>query len=912
MLAAIIISIYNDLSPTMSSVPLSRPVPPAESAVMFPIDRDTERARIRANALNVPDHEIVRCIGYGSYGEVWLARSITGTYRAIKTIWRDDFPDEVSFKREYEGLLFYEPIARSHLGLVHILHIGQQQGDRPMYYYVMELADDALTGAIIEPERYSPRTLLNDMKRYHHTPMPIDIVIHVGCQLARALRYLHDQDLTHRDIKPANIVFVHDRAKLADAGLIAQGAKQGYAGTLGYVPPDGSGTPRADVYALAMVLYEMISGRDRMDFPDLPDEVPDSDNREKWLALNQVICQAASPQITPSSITTADELLLQLEQIRMGVYQRESPLKKWFKELRLRRLFFYLLLFITLLAAFTHLPSDFKHRLEKAFILLTHPDSELSYPQANGHSTQKSPPPLQESYTDSGQLYVISNPTSASIYRLNGEYLSETPFGPMILEANTPVRLILRKEGYADMAVEGNIKPGEVLSLGGDLYPLELPTAGEEWRDALGNLYKSEGKQHLSVDPIVKKNFKNFLSENPFIDPSGFSSLFDEVSGSEIILTDISVANVYAEWLMKKCEEQGLLNESFIILPKQDDQIRSVNKHHAYRILVTLLPHTPITIFTNPAGASVMLNGKYIGVTPIVNKSIPHAPYHLEIRLQRHKTIYSSGFSPEKMKLNFQLEPTNAVSFTSPWFNSLGLNLIPLGNNLMSTATEIRMGDYQEYCNSTNTPTPTKPAYPFNEHSPVVNITCDEAVRFAQWLTARERERGLIGSSDYYRLPTDQEWSRMAGVSYEQGDQPFERNLHHVREGHISYTWGDRWPPANSTGNFADKAAIQHVVLNRVIENYEDGYAYTSPVASFTPNELGLYDMAGNVQEWVSDAYGGPPDFRFLHYGVVRGGSFYSFHPTQISSFSRTPKRKDTSDDHTGFRLILERKDSSF
>ncbi len=885
--------------------------PPADSLVMHPIDRDAMRASERVKALNIPDHKIIRCIGYGSYGEVWLAQSITGTYRAIKTIWRDDFSDDASFKREYEGLLFYEPIARSHLGLVHILHIGQQQGETPMYYYVMELADDALTGAIIEPERYTPRSLLNDIKRYNNSPMPIDIVINVGCQLARALRYLHEQDLTHRDIKPANIIFVRERAKLADAGLIVQGAKQGYAGTPGYVPPDGAGTPRADVYALAMVLYEMISGRDRMDFPDLPDEIPDIDQREKWLALNQTICLAASPQVTSESITTADALLLQLEQIRMGVYKKQSPLKQWIKELKLRRLFLYALPIILLLLAFQHLPSDFRERIEKAYILLTNPNSELSLPMPTGKK-QLVNETLTSSASNDGQLYVISTPTSASVYKLNGEYINETPFGPIILPAGTSVRLVLRKEGYADMTVEGEIKPREVLSLGGDLYPLDLPQVGHKWRDALGNAYESQGKQHLSKEPIIRKNFDRFIKDTSFIDQKSFSTFLDEQTHAEIVLTDISIANLYSEWLMKQCEKQGLIDESFIILPKQDDSISPVDNHHAYRIAVAQLPHTPITIFTNPAGASVMLNGKYLGVTPVVNLSVPHAPYHLELRLQRHKTIYHSGFSPENMRLNFQLEPTNAVSFNAAWFNSLGLNFIPLGNNIMAGATEVRIRDYEQYCEDTGSTIPVKPAYPFNEHSPAVNVSCEDAEKFAEWLTAQERAKGLIESTDHYRLPTDQEWSRMAGISQEEGSQPFERNLHHVKEGHIRYTWGDRWPPQNSTGNFADKAAIQHVVLNRVIEGYEDGYAYTSPVGSFTPNALGIYDLAGNVQEWVSDSYGGPPDFRFLHYGVVRGGSFYSFHPTQVSSFSRTPKPRNTSDDHTGFRLVLEREASSF
>ena len=72
----------------------------------------------------IPDHEMLRLIGKGSYGEVWLAQGVTGALRAVKVVWREDFEDERGFEREFEGILKYEPISRDHPGLVKILHVG--------------------------------------------------------------------------------------------------------------------------------------------------------------------------------------------------------------------------------------------------------------------------------------------------------------------------------------------------------------------------------------------------------------------------------------------------------------------------------------------------------------------------------------------------------------------------------------------------------------------------------------------------------------------------------------------------------------------------------------------------------------------------------------------------------------------
>ena len=168
--------------------------------------------------VQVPDYHLIRRIGSGAYGEVWLAQSITGALRAVKIVWREDFELEKTFHREFEGIQQFEPISRGHPGLVHILHVGWNE-EHGFYYYVMELADDAVDGPHIDDlTTYSPRTLSSDMKL--HGRLDLHFCQEAGAFIADALHYMHEHGLTHRDIKPSNMIYCGGVCKLADIGLV--------------------------------------------------------------------------------------------------------------------------------------------------------------------------------------------------------------------------------------------------------------------------------------------------------------------------------------------------------------------------------------------------------------------------------------------------------------------------------------------------------------------------------------------------------------------------------------------------------------------------------------------------------------------------------------------------------------------
>jgi serine/threonine protein kinase len=241
-------------------------------------------------ALVIPGHELLRVIGQGAYGEVWLARDEIGAYHAVKVIHKRTFADRNPFEREYRGILQYTPISRTHHGLVPILHVGREN-EAGFFYYVMEVADCVYSGRAIDPATYCPRTLAHELDTRGR--LPARECLQLGLELGEALRYLHSRQLIHRDIKPANIIFVNGMAKLADVGLITHVAEARrdpkHLGTEGFTPPEGPGTLWADVYSLGKVLCETSMGH-----ASVQDTLPPFSEKEvdELLPLNEIFLKA--------------------------------------------------------------------------------------------------------------------------------------------------------------------------------------------------------------------------------------------------------------------------------------------------------------------------------------------------------------------------------------------------------------------------------------------------------------------------------------------------------------------------------------------------------------------------------------------------------------------------------------------
>lgn len=189
---------------------------------------------------------------------------------------------------------------------------------------------------------------------------------------------------------------------------------------------------------------------------------------------------------------------------------------------------------------------------------------------------------------------------------------------------------------------------------------------------------------------------------------------------------------------------------------------------------------------------------------------------------------------------------------------------------------------------------------------PVVNVSWNQAALYCNWLSKKENLKpvyteklGKVTGTDMnangYRLPTEAEWAWAARAT---------------DSGEKKHGWGSSFPPRNKSGNFADVSAAK--LIGRVIVSYNDGHIVSAPVGSFPPNEKGLYDLAGNVAEYVNDYYGiefslgmkadkdptGPEKGEFH---IIRGASWRHSNITELR-LSFRDYGNDPRDD-VGFRV---------
>ncbi len=328
--------------------------------------------------------------------------------------------------------------------------------------------------------------------------------------------------------------------------------------------------------------------------------------------------------------------------------------------------------------------------------------------------------------------------------------------------------------------------------------------------------------------------------------------------------------------------------------PGWPDQTRTVEigRNAAVETGADFVPGS-LRVDSTPSGAEVWLGERRLGTTPVRLDEVQPGAAALTVRLAgfREAAVNGTVEPRQELRLGALLEKQLYPQPGQPWENTLGQKFVPVpGTGVLFGVWETRVQDFEAFVQDTQYDA-TAGAYTLNAAGrwgqyggswrspgyaqtglhPVSCISQADAEAFCRWLTEKERREGRLGPNQEYRLPTDAEWDAAVGRH--------------------EFPWGSGWPPPRGAGNYADAAAKRLWSNWGVIDGYDDGYAGTAPVGSFTANRYGIFDLGGNLWERVSDRVHG-----------LQGASFYNYVRDHLASSDRHTNVDRT--DLIGFRLV--------
>jgi len=246
------------------------------------------------------------------------------------------------------------------------------------------------------------------------------------------------------------------------------------------------------------------------------------------------------------------------------------------------------------------------------------------------------------------------------------------------------------------------------------------------------------------------------------------------------------------------------------------------------------------------------------------------------------------------------------------WTNTLNLHFVPVGDVYFST-TETRVKDFAAFVAATGYDAEggmyslqkdgfkqhghswKNPGFPQTPDYPVVGVSHEDAKYFCDWLTKKERTEGVLTAAQFYRLPTDREWSEAAGLANEAGATPEERS-----EKVKLFPWGSGPLRANFANYAGSEAAVDTPPGWAVITGYHDTSARTCAVPGYGPNARGIYDLSGNVWEWCQDRFN-----KTANWCVVRGGGWSTSRLPELSLSFRKGFDPNFRHDDVGFRCVI-------
>ena len=435
---------------------------------------------------------------------------------------------------------------------------------------------------------------------------------------------------------------------------------------------------------------------------------------------------------------------------------------------------------------------------------------------------------------------ISTEPDAVSIFNGNEE-LGNTPSTVQLIQGKNI--LTLRKSGYKDYEIELDVVAQQALSLDSLMLsrldvPLKIATQPEGASVNINAEYRGLTPIETMLEPLVEHNI--------LISKPGYKDINNQVNLSTIesLLSEGKVSEVFDYSLEKILGQVSFVGSDGAKVYRSDD-------------LIGVIPFD-IEMISEEQILQVKKDGlvtQEIRMTPN-----PHYPQKIEVKLlteeetvlaaipktlktsqsQEMKLITPGSFvmgTPRRSQGRLSNENERLVEITKPFY---------IGTK------EVTNNEFRAF-----KPKHTSGAEMFRELSngmhPTVMVSWSDAAAYCNWLSGKESlvpaYENIDGQyklkkpmTNGYRLPTEAEWEWVSRYNGGAGEQ--------------RYPWGDSMPPIEESGNYADESTES--LLTNVLGDYWDGYPVTAPSGRFYSNMIGIYDLGGNVAEWVSDYYAVP------------------------------------------------------
>lgn len=849
------------------------------------------------------NYHVESFLGQGGMGAVYKGTQVRLKRPVAIKIMRRDFGKDHDFEARFEREA--QAMAKlNHPNIVSVIDFGEAGPD--YLYIVMELIDGADMMDVIRTGRMTQEMAL--------TLLP---------QICDALQFAHDHGIIHRDIKPSNIMLTRDgRIKMADFGLAKRFDTESSfrtqtgtgMGTPDYAAPEqfDVNAPidhRADIYALGVMIYEMITGQlprgvwkppsQRAEiapqWDDIVSRAMQSDPKDRYQQAREV-----KTDVSSIPLVSADQRSAQggarPPAGRSAAQSPGQPFPVVGKVDSKSRATVIVGLFVGL--AVVALGLFFTSRkLQEDRVAASSAVAPNSFPA------------------------LLSDAATQEAIKLPGSAVSPSPPGLLELKSSSP------------------FPPGEWVSLfsGPQHLPPDLrkPNSGVKWNDGWIILPDENTRIWMPLELCgnygIRAKFKRSATGAQLPDrialrrsekQSGpFFELGLSPAGRSILIqqsTAVRVGEPDRETLGEKAvplTAHGSVYElEFVVFGRRliarhnESVFQLVGLGDASEgggFICGLEPIRDIEVI-NLDGLTLDQALHLLGVDEN-GKALPGKQSRSGVSFPLTTTESTNVDPPPLHSAAMWVDATK----DAPFINSLGMRFVPVpikggptdGQLVLFSVWETRVQDYLHFAIGTDRQWP-KAEIPEPSNHPVVNVSWEDATAFCRWLTTYDRLRHKLGAHESYRLPTDHEWSNAIGIGgKEDPAQPAGK-----KNGMLGgvYPWGTSYPPVQSSGNYADedfRREFESKVSGQNLKwehGYTDGFPFTAPVGSFSANSLGLYDLGGNVWEWCLDKYDEAKDER-----VLRGGSWRAYGSNGLLSSSRFPLAPGGYGDGHGFRVVL-------